>query len=170
MDGLDQHRGSPFQTRSDDRQPPLHLLAGHDPVHQRFVQAEKSRQRKLEASPKRMISPGGRQPWVSATWCRFPCSVGLSSVELSAGPSGLTQAKTAPRVRMQVRDGIFASLQGLCAPGALYPSRRSSILYRRKAHVPRRSPGRWHERRDRGGRRDCRTGGSPQVGRSRATG
>ncbi len=55
------------------------LLAQHDQAHhQRFLQAEKSRQQRLEGAQRVRrttddIETGGQQRWASATWCRSTC-------------------------------------------------------------------------------------------------
>jgi hypothetical protein len=104
------------------------LLAGHDAVHQRFVGAEKSRQRKLAAS----ANDDDLARWTAALgFCDLVslCLIsGLSRVELPLAHPASPEAQTAPRVRMQVtgrnlrfspgvvRAGCALSIQALKHP------------------------------------------------------
>jgi hypothetical protein len=105
------------------------LLAGHDPVHQRFVQVEKSRQQRLEGSAKAVDI---------ARWTAALGFCDLVSLSLLSGLSGdievpmahpaSPQAQNASRVRMQVtgpnlrftpavvRAGCVLSIQALKHP------------------------------------------------------
>jgi hypothetical protein len=80
------------------------LLAGHDPAHQRFVQAEKARQQRLEGSAK----PEDIARWTAALGFCDLVSLSLLSglsgeVELPLAHPASSQAQTAPRVSMQAR-------------------------------------------------------------------
>lgn len=105
------------------------LLAGHDSVHQRFLQAEHSRQRKLAASAK----GEDLARWTAALgFCDLVSLFLLSGlsreVELSLAHPASPEAQTAPRVRMQVtgpnlcftpavvRAGCVLSIQALRHP------------------------------------------------------
>jgi hypothetical protein len=104
------------------------LLAGHDVVHQRFLQAEKSRQRKLAAS----ANDADIARWTAALgFCdlvSLSLLSGLSKVELPLAHPASHEAQTAPRVRMQVtgrnlrftpgvvRAGCALSIQALKHP------------------------------------------------------
>jgi hypothetical protein len=104
------------------------LLAGHDAVHQRFVEAEKSRQRKLAAS----ANDEDIARWTAALgFCdlvSLSLLSGLSRVELPLAHPASPEAQTAPRVRMQVtgshlrfdprvvRAGCALSIQALRHP------------------------------------------------------
>jgi hypothetical protein len=111
------------------------LLAGHDPVHQRFVQAEKARQQRLEGSAKAEDPPKGDDlaRWTAALGFCDLVSLSLLSglsgeVELPMAHPASRQAQTAPRVRMQargpnlrftpavVRAGCVLSIQALKHP------------------------------------------------------
>jgi hypothetical protein len=79
------------------------LLGGHDPVHQRFVEAEKARQRRLEGS----ASDADLARWTAALgFCDLVSLCLLSGlsreVEFPLAHPSSPQAKTASRVRMQV--------------------------------------------------------------------
>ena len=105
------------------------LLAQHDQAHQRFLQAEKSRQRRLE----RTANDVDMERWTAALgFCDLVslCLLsGLSGeVELPLAHPSSPQAKTAPRVRMQsdgrnlrfapeiVRNGLSLSIHALKHP------------------------------------------------------
>jgi hypothetical protein len=80
------------------------LLAGHDPVHQRFVQAEKTRQQRLEGDGK----AEDIELWTAALGFCDLASLSLLSglsgeVELPLAHPASPQAQTAPRVKMEVR-------------------------------------------------------------------
>ena len=83
------------------------LLAGHVAVHQRFVEAEKSRQRKLAAS----ANDEDLALWTAALgFCdlvSLSLLSGLSRVELPLAHPASPQAQTAPKVRMQVTGRIL---------------------------------------------------------------
>jgi Protein of unknown function (DUF3891) len=83
------------------------LLAEHDAVHQRFVEAEKSRQRKLAAS----ANGDDLARWTAALgFCdlvSLSLLSGLSGVELPLAHPASPQAQTAPKVRMQVTGRIL---------------------------------------------------------------
>jgi hypothetical protein len=105
------------------------LLAGHDPVHQRFLQAEQSRQRKLAAS----ANDADLARWTAALGFCDLVSLSLISglsreVELPLAHPASPEAQTAPRVKMQVtgrnlrfnpgvvRAGTSLSIQALKHP------------------------------------------------------
>jgi Protein of unknown function (DUF3891) len=105
------------------------LLAGHDPVHQRFVQAEKARQQKLDGSTK----ADDIQRWTAALgFCDLVSLFLLSGlsreVDLPLAHPASPQAQTAARVKMQVsrrnlsfapriaRAGCILSIQALKHP------------------------------------------------------
>jgi hypothetical protein len=104
------------------------LLAGHDSVHQRFVEAEKSRQRKLAAS----ANEADLARWTAALgFCdlvSLSLISGLSRVELPLAHPASSEAQTAPRAKMQVtgrklrftpgvvRAGCALSIQALKHP------------------------------------------------------
>jgi hypothetical protein len=104
------------------------LLAGHDSVHQRFLQAEKSRQRKLAAE----ASDADLTRWTAALgFCdllSLTLLSGLSRVELPLAHPASPEAQSAPRVTMQVtgrhlrftpgvvRAGTALSIQALNHP------------------------------------------------------
>jgi hypothetical protein len=110
------------------------LLAGHDPVHHRFLQAEQARQRKLAAGANDAEPPKGDDlaRWTAALgFCdlvSLSLLSGLSSVELPLAHPASPEAQTAPRVRMQVtgrhirftpgvvRAGCALSIQALRHP------------------------------------------------------
>jgi hypothetical protein len=111
------------------------LLAGHDPVHQRFLQAEQSRQRKLAASANDAEPPKGEDldRWTAALGFCDLVSLSLISglsreVELPLAHPASPEAQTAPRVKMQVtgrnlrftpgvvRAGTSLSIQALKHP------------------------------------------------------
>ena len=86
------------------------LLAGHDPLHQHFVQAEKARQHRLAGGRKHEDSPKGEDlaRWTAALgFCDLVSLFllcGLSrEVELPLAHPDSPQAQTAPRVRMQAK-------------------------------------------------------------------
>jgi hypothetical protein len=110
------------------------LLAGHDPVHRR-LQAEKTRQHRLEGSGKAEDAPKGDDlaRWTAALGFCDLVSLSLISglrgeVELSLAHPASPQAQTAPRVKMQVtgrnlrftpavvRNGCVLSIQALVHP------------------------------------------------------
>jgi Protein of unknown function (DUF3891) len=117
------------------------LLAGHDPVHQRFVQAEKSRQRKLAAS----ASDEDLVRWTAALgFCdlvSLSLLSGLSSVELPMAHPASPEAQTAPRVRMHVtgpylrftpgvvRAGCALSIQALRHPVPAHGPRAETLTW-----------------------------------------
>jgi hypothetical protein len=105
------------------------LLAGHDSVHQRFLQAEQSRERKLAAS----ANDEDLTRWTAALgFCDLVSLFLLSGlsreVELPLAHPASPEAQTAPRVRMQVtgpnlrftpavvRAGCVLSIQALRHP------------------------------------------------------
>jgi Protein of unknown function (DUF3891) len=105
------------------------LLGGHDPVHQRFVQAEKARQQKLDGSTK----ADDIQRWTAALgFCDLVSLFLLSGlsreVDLPLAHPASPQAQTAARVKMQVsrrnlsfapriaRAGCILSIQALKHP------------------------------------------------------
>jgi hypothetical protein len=104
------------------------LLAGHDPVHQHFLQAEQSRQRKLAAG----ANEKDLARWTAALgFCdlvSLSLLSGLSRVELPLAHPASPDAKTAPWVQMQVsgrqirftpgvvRAGCALSIQALRHP------------------------------------------------------
>jgi hypothetical protein len=126
------------------------LLAQHDPAqHQRFLRRRRSRQQKLEGST--MATREDLDRWTAALGFCDLVSLYLVSglsreVEFPLAHPASPQAQTAPRVTMQMegRTLRFTPADRL-APAARYPSRRSSIRCRRKARVPRHSPGRCSE-------------------------
>jgi hypothetical protein len=105
------------------------LLAGHDPVHQRFVQAEKARQQRLGGSAK----AEDIARWTAALGFCDLVSLSLLSglsreVELPLSHPASPEAQTTPRVTMQVtgsnlrftpavlRAGCVLSIQALKHP------------------------------------------------------
>jgi hypothetical protein len=104
------------------------LLAGHDSRHQRFVEAEKARQRKLAAG----AIEADLTRWTAALgFCdlvSLSLLCGLSWIELPLAHPASPEAQTAPRVRMQVtgrqlrftpgvvRAGCALSIQALRHP------------------------------------------------------
>lgn len=111
------------------------LLAGHDPVHRRFAQAEKARRQRLDGSGKAEDPPKGDDldRWTAALgFCDLVSLFLLSGlsgeVELPLAHPASPQAQTAPRVRMQVtgpnlrftpavaRAGCILSIQALKHP------------------------------------------------------
>ena len=96
------------------------LLAGHDPVHQRFLQAEKARQQRLEGSAK----PDDLARWTAALgFCDlvslFLLSGSSREVELPLAHPASPQAQTAPRVRMQVRGRNLRFTPGVVRAGCV---------------------------------------------------
>jgi Protein of unknown function (DUF3891) len=93
------------------------LLAGHVAVHQRFVEAEKSRQRKLAAS----ANDDDLARWTAALgFCdlvSLSLLSGLSRVELPLAHPASPEAQTAPRVRMQVTGRILRFTPGVVRTG-----------------------------------------------------
>jgi Protein of unknown function (DUF3891) len=89
------------------------LLAEHDAVHQRFLQAEKARQQRLTASANDAEPPKGDDlaRWTAALgFCdlvSLSLLSGLSGVELPLAHPASPQAQTAPKVRMQVTGRIL---------------------------------------------------------------
>ena len=110
------------------------LLAAHDSRHQRFVEAEKARQRKLAAGANNADPPKGDDldRWTAALgFCdlvSLSLLSGLSSVELPLAHPASPEAQTAARVKMQVtgrhlrftpgvvRAGTALSIQALKHP------------------------------------------------------
>jgi hypothetical protein len=105
------------------------LLAQHDEAHQRFLTAEKSRQRGLEGA----ANDADLERWTAALgFCDLVSLYLLSGlsgeVELPLAHPASPQAQTAPRVRMQsdgknlrfapevVRTGLSLSIQALNHP------------------------------------------------------
>jgi hypothetical protein len=96
------------------------LLAGHDPVHQRFLQAEKARQHRID---------GGGNADDLARWTAALGFCDLVSLFLLSGLSGEVelplahpaspQAQTAPRVRMQVRGRKLRFTPGVTRAGCV---------------------------------------------------
>ena len=98
----------------------FHLLAGSDPVHQRFVQAEKARQQGLEGSGK----AEDIQRWTAALgFCDLVSLFLLSGlsreVELPLAHPASPQAQTAPRVRMQVKGRNLRFTPGVVRAGCV---------------------------------------------------
>jgi hypothetical protein len=94
------------------------LLGGHDPVHQRFVEGEKARQRRLEGS----AGDADLARWTAALgFCDLVslCLLsGLSGeVELPLAHPSSAQAKTASRVRMQVTGSNVCFTPGVVRAG-----------------------------------------------------
>jgi Protein of unknown function (DUF3891) len=93
------------------------LLAGHDAVHQRFVEAEKSRQRRLATS----ANDADLTRWTAALgFCdlvSLSLLSGLSRVELPLAHPASPQSQTAPRVRMQVTGRILHFTPGVVRAG-----------------------------------------------------
>jgi hypothetical protein len=93
------------------------LLAGHDSVHQHFLQAEQSRQRKLAAS----ANDADLARWTAALgFCdlvSLSLISGLSRVELPLAHPASPQAQTAPRVRMQVAGRHLRFAPGVVGAG-----------------------------------------------------
>jgi hypothetical protein len=105
------------------------LLAQHDQAHQRFLHAEKSRQKRLEGT----ANDVDLERWTAALgFCDLVSLYLLSAlsgeVEFPLAHPASPQAKTAPRVRMQsdgktlrfapevVRTGLSLSIQALNHP------------------------------------------------------
>jgi len=104
------------------------LLAGHHAVHQRFLQAERSRQRRLAAS----ATDADLARWTAALgFCdlvSLSLLSGLTTAELPLAHPASPEAQAGPRVRMQVtgsdlrfnprvvRTGCALSIQALRHP------------------------------------------------------
>jgi hypothetical protein len=117
------------------------LLAGHDPVHQRFLQAEQARQRKLAAG----TSEIDLTRWTAALgFCdlvSLSLLSGLNAVELPLAHPASPEAQTAPRVKMQVtgrqlrftpgvvRAGCALSIQALKHPVPAQGPRAESLIW-----------------------------------------
>ena len=118
------------------------LLAGHDPVHQRFVQAEKARQQKLDGSTK----AEDIHRWTAALgFCDLVSLFLLSGlsreVDLPLAHPASPQAQTAARVKMQVsgrdlgfapriaRAGCILSIQALKHPVPKQGPRAESLTW-----------------------------------------
>jgi hypothetical protein len=102
------------------------LLAEHDPVHQRFLQAEKARQQRLESSGKAEDPPKGDDivRWTAALgFCDLVSLFLLSGlsreVELPLAHPASAQAQTASRVRMQVRGRKLGFIPGVVRAGCV---------------------------------------------------
>jgi hypothetical protein len=98
----------------------FHLLAGHDPVHQRFVQAEKARRQRLEGSAK----PDDLTLWTASLGFCDLVSLSLLSglsgeVELPLAHPASPQAQTAPRVRMHARGRQLRFTPGVVRAGCV---------------------------------------------------
>ncbi|MGB8539630.1 MAG: DUF3891 family protein [Acidobacteriaceae bacterium] len=96
------------------------FLAGDDPVHQRFVQAEKERGQRLEGSGK----ADDLARWTAALgFCDLVSLCLLSGlsreVELPLAHPASPQAQTAPRVRMQVRGRQLRFTPGVVRAGCV---------------------------------------------------
>jgi hypothetical protein len=119
------------------------LLAQHDQAHQRFLQAEKSHQRRLEGT----ANDVDMERWTAALgFCDLVslCLVsGLSGeVELPLAHPSSPQAKTVPRVRMHndgrnlrfapqvVRTGCALSIQALNHPVPAHGPRAETLTWR----------------------------------------
>jgi len=93
------------------------LLAGHVAVHQRFLEAEKSRQRRLAAS----ANDDDLAQWTAALgFCdlvSLSLLSGLHRVELPLAHPASPEAQTAPRVRMQVTGRILRFTPGVVRTG-----------------------------------------------------
>jgi hypothetical protein len=123
------------------------LLAAHDSVHQRFVQAEKSRQRKLAANANDAEPPKADDlaRWTAALgFCdlvSLSLLSGLSRVELPLAHPASPDAQSAPRVRMQVtgrhlrftpgvvRAGCTLSIEALKHPVPAQGSRAETLTW-----------------------------------------
>lgn len=104
----------------------FHLLAGHDPVHQHFVEVEKARRQRLEASADAEDPPNGDdlERWTAALgFCDLVSLFLLSGlsreVELPLAHPASPQALTAPRVRMQVLGGKLRFTPGVVRAGCV---------------------------------------------------
>jgi hypothetical protein len=110
------------------------LLAGHDAVHQRFVEAEKSRQRKLAASTNEV----DLARWTAALgFCdlvSLSLISGLSRVELPLAHPASPQAQTASRARMQVTGRHLRFTPGIVRAGT------SLSIQALKHPVPKQGP------------------------------
>jgi Protein of unknown function (DUF3891) len=102
------------------------LLAGNDPVHQRFVEAEKARQRRLEGSGKAEDPPKGDdlERWTAALgFCDLVSLFLLSGlsreVELPLAHPASPQAQTAAQVRMQVKGRNLRFTPGVVLAGSV---------------------------------------------------
>jgi Protein of unknown function (DUF3891) len=123
------------------------LLAGYDSRHQRFVEAEKARQRKLAAGANDADPPKGDDldRWTAALgFCdlvSLSLLSGLSRVELPLAHPASPEARTAARVRMQVtgrqlrftpgvvRAGTALSIQGLKHPVPVQGPRAETLTW-----------------------------------------
>lgn len=118
------------------------LLAQHDQAHQRFLQAEKSRQKRLEGA----ANDVDMERWTAALgFCDLVslCLLsGLSGeVELPLAHPSSPQAQSAPRVRMQgdgrnlrfvpevVRTGLSLSIQALNHPVPAQGPRAETLIW-----------------------------------------
>ena len=110
------------------------LLAGHDAVHQRFVEAEKARQRKLAASANEV----DLARWTAALgFCdlvSLSLISGLSRVELPLAHPASPEAQTAARVRMQVTGRHLRFTPGVVRAGT------SLSIQALKHPVPKQGP------------------------------
>jgi predicted exporter len=96
------------------------LLAGHYPVHQRFLQAEKARQQRLDSSG----NADDLARWTAALgFCDLVSLFLLSGlsreVELPLAHPASPEAQTAPRVRMQVRGRKLRFTPGVTRAGCV---------------------------------------------------
>jgi Protein of unknown function (DUF3891) len=117
------------------------LLASHDAVHQRFLQAEQARQRKLASS----ANEADLTRWTAALgFCdlvSLSLISGLSTVELPLAHPASPEAQTAPRVTMQVtgphlrfaprvlRAGCVLSIQALWHPLPAHGPRAETLSW-----------------------------------------
>ena len=117
------------------------LLAGHDPVHQRFLQAEQARQRKLAAS----ANDADLARWTAALgFCDLVSLAlisGLTTVALPLAHPASPEAQTASRVKMQVmghqlrftpevvRPGCALSIQALRHPVPVQGPRAETLTW-----------------------------------------
>jgi hypothetical protein len=94
------------------------LLAGNDPAHQRFAQAEKGHQRKLAAG----ATEEDLARWTAALgFCdlvSLSLLIGLSNVELPMAHPASPEAQTAPRVKMDVTGSYLSFIPAIVRSGA----------------------------------------------------
>jgi hypothetical protein len=117
------------------------LLAGHDPVHQRFLETEKLRQRKLASSANEADSPKGDDlvRWTAALgFCdlvSLSLLSGLGSVELPLAHPASPEAQTAPSVKMQVAGRHLRFTPAVARAGCALSS--NALWHPLPAHGPR---------------------------------
>jgi hypothetical protein len=124
------------------------LLAGHDPVHQRFVQAEEARQQRLQGAGKAEEPRKGDDPSKGDDIARWTAALGFCDlvslfllsglsreVELPLAHPASPQAKTVPRVRMEVRGRKLLFTPGVVRAGCVLSIQ--ALKHPVPAHGPR---------------------------------